>query len=230
MSGTYGFFSKKIFQLFASSRQQEVSWVTITQDPNAILDQQILMASGNIYLQGYWQNEKYFDDIADIIRDDLKIIKKPNKKNAELIGIIGDTNSVAIHIRRGDYISVSESFKTHGICSLDYYKSCIQYMDDKLKKPHFFVFSDDAHMLLADLLKLFPHTFVDHNSFDEAFEDLRLMSLCKHQIIANSSLSWWGAWLNANKDKIICAPKKWIASDLPCAQKTVPDQWIKFDN
>ena len=70
VSGTYGFFSKKIFQLFASSRQQDVSWLTITQDPNAILDQQILIASGNIYLQGYWQDEKYFDDIEDIIRDD----------------------------------------------------------------------------------------------------------------------------------------------------------------
>ena len=140
--------------------------------------------------------------------------------------LIKNNNSVAVHIRRGDYLSNPKARYFHGILGQDYYKKSITYIRKKLKKPSFFIFSDDIHLVK----KTFPffnnknYTFINTNS---AMNDLYLMKNCKHFIIANSTFSWWGAWLSTNKSKIICSPKKWSRSK-SAQTDIIPKSWIRI--
>jgi len=117
-------------------------------------------------------------------------------------------NSVGIHVRRGDYVYDSTVSTAHGVCSLDYYRDAVSYIQGKVNDPVFFVFSDDMEWVKAELKPLGRFIFVDHNNGENGFEDLRLISRCRHQVIANSSFSWWGAWLNPGSGKIVVAPRK----------------------
>lgn len=164
----------------------------------------------NTYLDGYWQSNKYFEEIGSLIRSELQAIPGPGQKNQLLLDDISSKNSIALHIRRGDYLSNPTAAQYHSVCSLEYYQNAVQLIAAKVANPHFFVFSDDVAWAQANLNLRFPVTFVGHNVGDQAFQDLRLMSHCKHQIIANSSFSWWGAWLNPNPNKMVVAPKKWF--------------------
>jgi len=187
----------------------------------------IFKLTGNIYLDGYWQTEKYFSDIKNILYNDFTIKIPQDKKNQEIAEIIKNSNSVSIHIRRGDYIENKQTYNVHGVCDLDYYNNCINLLLKQIENPHFFIFSDD-HQWATENLKLdYPITFVDHNDGSKNYEDLRLMSQCKHNIIANSSFSWWGAWLNQNPDKIVYAPQKWFNDSSKNTKDLIPDQWIK---
>jgi hypothetical protein len=127
-------------------------------------------------------------------------------------------NAISLHVRRGDYANNPKTKATHGLCSLDYYQASVRQMAQKVARPHFFIFSDDMEWVQGNLKIDFPCVFVEHNRGAESYNDMRLMSLCKHHIIANSSFSWWGAWLNPNMEKIVIAPRKWFAS-----QTAVPD-------
>jgi len=180
----------------------------------------------NIYLEGYFQSEKYFINIADIIRSEFTVKNELASKNKNVAEIIQDTQSVSICVRRGDYVTDPKANKTHGICSLDYYYRCIEQINQNIKYPHFFVFSDDIEWCKSNLKIGFPVVFVDHNGTDKAYENLRLISFCKHNIIANSTFSWWGAWLNPNKDKLVLAPRKWLARKDKNSKDIIPSQWI----
>ncbi|NUN65842.1 alpha-1,2-fucosyltransferase [Pseudanabaena biceps] len=187
----------------------------------------IFKLTGNIYLDGYWQTEKYFNDIKNILYNDFIVKTNQDQKNQDVAKTIKNTNSVSIHIRRGDYIDNKQIYHFHGICDLNYYYNCVNLLLKKLKNPNFFIFSDD-HQWMKENLKLdYPMTFVDHNDASKNYEDLRLMSQCKHNIIANSSFSWWGAWLNQNPDKIVYAPQKWFNDTSKKTQDLIPDQWIR---
>ena len=188
----------------------------------------IFKLTGNIYLDGYWQTEKYFSDIKNILYNDFTIKIPQDKKNQEIAEIIKNSNSVSIHIRRGDYIENKQTYNVHGVCDLDYYNNCINLLLKQIENPRFFIFSDD-HQWATENLKLdYPITFVDHNDGSKNYEDLRLMSQCKHNIIANSSFSWWGAWLNSNPEKIIIAPQKWFSVTTRNIKDLIPDSWIKL--
>jgi len=132
-----------------------------------------------------------------------------------------------LHIRRGDYVHAPLANQFHGLCSLDYYQKAVNYIYQKIPDCHFYIFSDD-HSWVCENFKLdYPVTMVDHNDADKDYEDLRLMSLCKYNIIANSSFSWWGAWLNANPEKIVLCPERWF-NDLSLDIKDLmPDSWIR---
>jgi len=186
----------------------------------------ILTLPDNVYLEGYWASEKYFKDIENIIRREFTFKNPPSEQNQQIIKQISEVNSVSLHIRRGDYISDTKTNKTHGICDIDYYNRCIEQINLKVKCPHFFVFSDDINWCRNNLKVKSPINYVDHNNSDKAYEDLRLMSFCKHHIIANSSFSWWGAWLAAYKGEIVFVPKKWFAKDMNI-EGMIPDNWIK---
>lgn len=187
----------------------------------------ILDLPDNIYMEGYWNSGKYFKNIENIIRDELTFKTPAEDKNKEILDQIKSCQSVCIHVRRGDYISDNKTSSTHGVCDMQYYLKCINHMSELVKKPQYFIFSDDPQWCSNNLKLPCPAIFVDNNSQANAFQDLRLMSNCQHQIIANSTFSWWAAWLNRNKNKIVCAPKNWFANKKYNIDDIIPSEWIK---
>jgi hypothetical protein len=147
------------------------------------------------------------------------------RQNAELAVQIGQVNAVSLHVRRGDYAKNPKTTATHGLCSLDYYQAAIQYISDQVEQPYFFIFSDDIAWVKKQLKMNFPCRYVDHNHGVESYNDMHLMSICRHCIIANSSFSWWGAWLNPYKDKIVVAPQRWFANDNN-VKDLFPPEWV----
>lgn len=166
----------------------------------------------NCYYDGYWQNEKYFENIKDEI---IKTFKFPelDQENMQLGKQLQSCVSVSMHVRRGDYLT-DPLFR--GTCKLEYYKKAIKYIEEKVSPELFCIFSNDIEWCKQEITPLINSAkikFVTWNKGKESFRDMQLMSLCKHNIIANSSFSWWGAWLNRNKSKIVIAPQLWYAKD-----------------
>jgi hypothetical protein len=190
-------------------------------------DPEVLNIKGSIYLDGYWQSELYFRDIEDIIKKEFTVKAEPDKVNRELSHRILQENSVSVHIRRGDYITNPDTNQYHGVCPIEYYYLSIAKISKMVKNPVFYVFSDD-HQWTRDNLKVdYPVFFVDVNDENKDYEDLRLMTHCKHHIIANSSFSWWGAWLGIHQKKIVIAPKKWFNKLEIDTRDLIPSAWIK---
>lgn len=180
---------------------------------------------------GYWQSEKYFKRYEKAIRKDFTFRNKPNKANLELLKVIKSVNSVSIHVRRGDYVNDKKTKKFHGVLSTKYYKKAIEVINRKVEKPTYFIFSNDIEWCKNNFKYLEKVYFVEGNIGDKNHEDMRLMSNCKHNIIANSSFSWWGAWLNTNPNKIVIAPKKWFIdykAQKEIGDEIVPKTWIKI--
>jgi hypothetical protein len=184
----------------------------------------ILRAPNNSYLVGLWQSDKYFKDYAQQIRQDLVLKENASAKNAELLNKIAAQNAVSLHVRRGDYATYPH-LQTLGPLGPDYYKKALELIKSRVKKPVFYIFSDDPDWCKQNLNLGRDFVFVDHNS--KGFEDLRLMSSCKHHIIANSSFSWWGAWLNPNTDKIVVAPSPWFIDPGFDTSDFVPADWLR---
>ena len=153
-----------------------------------------LKVKSDIYLNGYWASEKYFKDIKDIILKEFTMKYSTDEQNQIMINKILDCESVSLHIRWGDYVNSPITNKLFGTCSMEYYNSVIVKIKEKITNPHLFIFSDDPERTQKNMRLSFPTTFVNINKADKDYEDLRLMSLCKHNIIADSTFSWWGAW------------------------------------
>jgi hypothetical protein len=179
----------------------------------------------NCYLQGYWQSEKYFAKIASTIRSDFTFKSEMSEKNLELSKKIEHLNSISLHVRRGDYVSDAKTNTVYASCMPEYYQNAVQYISRHVTEPYFFVFSDDMAWAKEHLKLQYPCEYVDINSGLESYNDMRLMSLCKHHIIANSSFSWWGAWLNQNPGKIVVAPRKWFSIDID-TKDLLPQEWV----
>jgi len=180
------------------------------------------------YVSGFWQNYRYFSGIADDVRAAFQVKNPPSKANADWLDKINNSNSVSVHIRRGDYVHVAKTNTLHGICSMEYYMQAINLMVDKIDNPSFFFFSDDMDWVKENISIAATTYFVDANDDAHNYEDMRLMSHCKHHIIANSSFSWWGAWLNPNENKIVVAPKQWINRTDIDTNELIPDTWIRL--
>jgi len=193
-------------------------------------DPEILNASENVYLDGYWQSEKYFHEIAEVIRTEITPSQKLDKVNEDMASEIARAPSVSIHIRRGDYVTNPEINKVHGAGCLYYYNKCISEMALSIRDPHFYVFSDDVQWAKKNLILEHPVTYVDHNNEENDFKDLYLMTKCRHHIVANSSFSWWGAWLGTNKDHIVFTPSRWLSPGRTDVREIIPEGWIKFDS
>jgi len=181
------------------------------------------------YLVGYWQSEGYFRNIRHLLLREFATDSVLGDVNPETVRAITTTCSVAIHVRRGDYVGTGGSASFHGICSLDYYRRAAVAMAKSIYCPNFFVFSDEPEWVRENFELSYPYTIVDRNQDDDPVGDLGLMSLCKHHIIANSSFSWWGAWLNENPGKKIIAPSRWFAGgDHIHSEKIIPEAWIRL--
>ena len=187
----------------------------------------LLKKRKNLYLDGYWQCEKYFIHNQDIIRQDFQVITPQSDVNKEWADKIANTNSVCIHVRRGDYVTDPKANQVHGTRGLDYYNKAITYISKKVNNPVFFVFSDDFEWTKKNISCPSEVHHMDQNGPDEDYEDLRLMMQCKHFIIANSSFSWWGAWLGNYKDKIVVCPKKWF-NDPEKKTDIICDSWVRI--
>ena len=180
------------------------------------------------YLSGYWQNELYFKDVTDTIRWDFTFPSLP-KDTAEITDRIQVPNNVvAVHIRRGDYTSNSETNQIHGLCSPEYYCKALKTVADRVTcELELFLFTDDPVWVRENFdtqgMSATVMDFPDH--ITSPWHDLHLMLLCKHHIIANSSFSWWGAWLSEGNGMTI-APKQWFAEKSLTQNSPVPMSWI----
>lgn len=176
-----------------------------------------------ILMLGYWQDIKFFLNNEEELKNNLLFRKF--KKNKFLLSSINIKNSVSIHIRRGDYLSKKNNINY--VLPIDYYISAIHTMNIKLKNPSYFIFSDDKNLIHLNLTEQFKkNKFILVNT-DKDYKDLYYMTLCKHNIMSNSTFSWWGAWLNKNKKKIIIYPKSWFKNNIPNPNIFYKD-WIKL--
>lgn len=177
-----------------------------------------------IFLEGYFQSEKYFLKYEKEIRNDFEIITPLKTITKETIEQIQRVNSVSIHIRRGDYLTN----QLHNTNKENYYEKALEIIESRVDKPVFFVFSDDMDWVKLNFSTKQETVFIDFNDALTNFEDLKLMYSCKHNVIANSSFSWWGAWLNQNPDKVVIAPKQWFNDDSIYVEDIIPTSWVKI--
>jgi hypothetical protein len=180
----------------------------------------------NTYLDGFWQSEMYFNDIKSILLKEFVPKDPMNALNEQWLKRISSCESVSLHVRRGDYITPA-AMKHHGILSADYYNKALQTVKQKCSGSiEVFIFSDDLHWCKENLLPDEKTHFVDANQEKDFHWDMILMSRCKHNIIANSSFSWWGAWLNQHTEKCVVAPEKWFADDTIRNDNLIPSTWL----
>lgn len=202
--------------------------ITHIREKQYHFDPAILILPDSIYLDGYWQSEKYFPDVADIIRNEFTVKSPQTNKNLALAQQISACESVSLHIRRGDYVTDEKTKTIHGTCDLDYYERCIDLLGQKVHHPCFFIFSDDPEWAMKNIKMTHPATFIDHNGPKKNYEDLRLMSQCRHHIIANSSFSWWGAWLGQYPDKLVLSPSGWFKEKTFNTKDLIPSTWQRL--
>ena len=187
----------------------------------SILDNHI---ESDIYLDGYWQSYKYFEQIFDIIKTDFIFKNKISGESEKLLYKIKESDSIMINIRRTDYLNTNY----HGVIGVDYVMKAIDIIKSQIKNPQYFIFSNDIEWCRKNI-KLNNMTIVDnlHNGpkFSTYFQ---LMINCKHFIIPNSTFAWWSAWLSNNTNKIIIAPIKWFTNQSINTNDLIPDNWIRI--
>ncbi|MBC7809597.1 MAG: alpha-1,2-fucosyltransferase [Burkholderiales bacterium] len=182
----------------------------------------------DVYLYGFFQNEDYLKASEAAVRREFTLVTPLDDANRAMADQIRSVASVSIHIRRGDYAHDPDVRPVFGLMSLDYYDSAVKNISKRVAVPHFFVFSDDQEWAKANLRLDFPMTFIDFNGPERAYADLYLMSQCKHHIIANSSFSWWGAWLCTSAEQMVCAPHQWLTNSKKNAHQIIPNRWLKI--
>lgn len=188
-------------------------------------DPSMLNLPDGVCLFGYYFSEKYFEDVQEVIRGEFRFRREPSEQNRQLMSSMAAEESVSIHVRRGDYATNPEVNAIHGLCDIDYYTHCVCRIRQQLRDPAFYVFSDDLDWVADNLDLGVQATVLSNNRGADSAEDLRLMSACRHNIIANSGFSWWGAWLNPNPSKIVYAPRRWMRSEALSSGDVVPSTW-----
>jgi len=182
----------------------------------------------NIYVSGYWQSSKYFKGYENDLRAIFEFKNDLKNENKELAEEMQSEQSVSIHLRRGDYVSNPRANAFHGVCSPTYYKAAIGLVKQQNPYAKYFVFSDDAEFASAEFQDQSDIKIVSNNRERNSYIDMHLMSFCKHHIIANSTFSWWGAWLSQHDLKTVIAPKKWFAGSEDEIVDIYEDAWIKL--
>ncbi len=191
-----------------------------------VFDPAFFDVDSHAYLRGFWQSYLHFEDIRAALLNDFGFKQPLSGKNKEWAKLASESNSISIHVRRGDYVSVAQANKSHGVIEVPYYEQAIKAVSQRVEQARFFVFSDDMPWVRENLKLPADTVFVEGNDGEAAFEDMRLMTHCKHNIIANSSFSWWGAWLNQHPDKLVVAPNQWTTSAELKNITLAPAEWI----
>ena len=190
-------------------------------------DSALLDAPDDVYLQGYWQSEKYFKDVEPVVRAQLRIVPSPAPEIEEWVRRLPRVETVAIHVRRGDYVTSRSNRRFHGVLPAEYYRAAVSEVVRRVPRPEFFVFSDDAAWCQSSLALPCRFTVMD-GSARRSYEDLRLMSLCRNHIIANSAFSWWGAWLATAPGGVVIAPRRWFLGSTVDTRDLTPASWIRL--
>lgn len=199
----------------------------VLRDADFRFNPEFLEMSGDVYLDGYWQSEKYFLGISGTIRREFSLRRPLEGADRELAEAIVRENSVSIHVRRGDYVSNPAANRFHGLCGAGYYGKCIAIVSEKVASPRFLVFTDDPAWARENMSVPPGTVFVDWDLPRDGSVDLELMRRCRHHIIANSSFSWWGAWLADHPGKVILAPERWFDEPTMDTRDLLPESWIK---
>jgi len=211
---------------FEHLKQKKIFKKTYFKDRNGKFQPGVLKIKNSAYLRGFWQSEKYFKNIEDEIRKEFTFKSLAFIKNQTILDKIKQTNAISVNFRCKEYVNNPETAKIHNVCTTQYYKNAIQYMKKNVENPIFYIFSDDNEWVKENFKSDEPVIIVDTANWQE---DLYFMQNCKHNIVANSSFSWWAAWLNQNPDKIVVAPDKWFTDIAKVNYKNVvPDTWVKI--
>jgi len=195
-------------------------------EPHFNFSESCFLSSANSYLEGYWQSEKYFKPIEASLRTNDFSFRNAMSPMATALGsMIQSSDAICVNIRRGDF--VTNDF--HGAVGLDFYRKAESIISPRLIDPHYFVFSDEMDWCRENITFAGKVTYVGHEYAGFKFQDyIRLMAMCKHFIIPNSSFAWWAVWLNDSKDKTVVAPKKWFNNSKWDTRDLTPDEWIKI--
>lgn len=188
-----------------------------------IYDENMFLEKENIYFEGFFQSEKYFKHIRKKVLENFTLKESLDEKNTYFLNKILNSTSISLHIRRGDYL-LCDCMEN---CNLDYYYQGIDYIKQKINNNiEIFIFSDDIPWVKENLKIADKVNYIDINNDAASYCDIELMRNCKHNIIANSSFSWWGAWLNNNPNKIVIAPRIWFKNEPQ--YDIIPEEWIKI--
>lgn len=195
---------------------------------SGVFDEHLLDSAADIYLDGYWQNERYFSGIKRVLQEDFALKEPLGAVARNYLEKIQAGNAVSLHVRRGDYVSNAHTNAVHGVCSLDYYQRAVELMQTKVDSPVFFVFSDDIPWCRENLKLEAPVVYTESVARD--VEDLELMKHCAHHIIANSSFSWWGAWLAHEEESsgTVISPELWFSDKARSAVNIASKKWIRL--
>jgi hypothetical protein len=197
------------------------------EEQSLAFDERILQIRGSAYLSGYWQSEKYFSAIRELLIHELEVVDPPTAQNREMATRIQEEPSVSMHVRLGDYASDPATRRVHGVLDASFYERAMAHVLQRAPEAHFFMFSDDperAMKVIGDAARRV--TPVSFNDASSSFEDLRLMSMAHHHIVANSTFSWWGAWLRRDLSGMVVAPRQWFADRSRDSSDIVPESWI----
>jgi hypothetical protein len=190
------------------------------------VDRRVLNASDDVLLIGYWQSEEYFADVAGAVRQELGIATRPvSAQYAVLDRLVDRSSAVAVHVRRGDYVSNPRTHAFHGVLDRDYYRRALDYVRGRRTATTLLGFSDDPDWVERELAADLGLTVVRGG---DALQELRLMSRCAHHVVANSSFSWWGAWLGERDDSLVVAPQRWFADPRADTRSIVPERWRRL--
>ncbi len=180
---------------------------------------------GHAYLAGFFQSERYFAHIAPLLREEFRLAGPLAPESERLAETIRQTEAVSIHVRRTDYVDNPAVNATHGVLTPGHYARCVERLGPRLRQPTCFVFSDDPDWAEANIRPPYPTIWVRPRQGASDADDLMLMSLCRHNILANSSFSWWAAWLNPHPDKLVLAPERWFSDTRHCTRDIIPSGW-----
>jgi len=183
------------------------------------------------WLKGYFQSELYFSDYADEIHDMFRLARDPCDETQTVLRSMEKCLPVALHIRRGDMVNNTKNLAVHGTPSLNYFHAAAAYVAERTgEQPTFFVFSDEPNWVSENLTLDHPMLIISHNGPERSHEDIFLMSRFHHNIIANSTFSWWGAWLNPNPEKLVVCPDKWFAAPELQQHSLIPVRWVELQS
>jgi hypothetical protein len=198
---------------------------TVFKEKKYFFDPDVFDITPPVFVSGFFQSEKYFEAFKCHVKEDFKFPAFSDSYHQKVLDDIKSVNSVAIHVRRTDYVTSQSTNAFHGTCSLSYYLNAIETLSRQIRIDKFFIFSDDSAWVEKNLI-LDERFNVVRTSVDESWIDMCLMSKCKHNIIANSSYSWWAAYLNDNTEKVVVAPKKWLQITEFDTSVIIPKEWI----
>ena len=201
--------------------------VPVWREPHFHYSKEFTLLSEPVFLEGHWQSERYFQKISTYLTREFRLRMPLPHASEILLDEIKASDAICVHVRRGDYLSNPAAAKVHGTCSADYYRTGVVELCQGLTKPHCYVFSDEPAWVRNNITFDCPMTVIDINGPQEAYLDFTLMAACSHFLIANSSLSWWGAWMGSNNTKKVIAPARWFLTPDKDTRELLPESWLR---